>query len=438
MNNPISRWWKGQPSIDSTKKQKTVGIISTAYTRQTKRITPTYEEMIDRYLAESRIKCAIDELVDVSVGMGFHTTCAAGFEEALDTVNDFCENVNLDELNTETARDVYITGNGLLWRKTPAKLEDLLRVPIYSITKLRADRLGKVTALEQRFKGEISVDIKGAEVNQFYHIRQNPIDTGILGRGLLEPYVRQGVGYSYKKADDSWGTAYRPSLAEINEEIEDMMRTALTRYSPKFAMELGNFTEEEATELSNKLKAGTWVDDLVVWYKGTPDERKFFPHRLSTDPRSRLDPFIEHFVDKELVTTQTPSVKLISKEGFTEASSRTAEAIEMRKVSAFQRSYKRGMEHEVFIPVLMTQLDWTRDKATEAQVRMHWGPVTKPSYDAMALTEMVKAGILSALEARKNVSEGGVILIEGEEKNLKSIYGQGNGMNPNKKPEVEA
>lgn len=437
MNNPISRWWKGLPAEP---KKATVGIISTAYTRQTKRIVPTYEEMIDRYLSESRIKCAIDELADVSVGVGFHTTCAKGFDDALDIVNTFCEDVNLDGLNSEIAKDVYITGNGLLWRKTPAKLEDLLRVPIYSITKLRSDGRGNLAELEQKFQGEISANIKGTEVKQFYHIRQNPIDTGILGRGLLEPYVRQGVGYPYKTAADEWKTAYRPSLAEINEEIEDMMRTALTRYSPKFAMELGNFSEDEATELSTKLKTSSWVDDLIVWYKGNPNERKFFPHRLSTDPRSRLDPFIEHFVDKELVTTQTPSVKLISKEGFTEASSRTAEAIEMRKVSAFQRFYKRILEQEVFIPVLMTQKGWTRDKAAEAQVRLHWGPTTKPEVNMMSLIEMVKSGIITAIEARKNVGEAGVILIEGEENNLKSIYGLGNDMNKlkEKKPGVEA
>ena len=412
-------------AISGGPHKKTVGIIPSSYVRQSKKILPTYAEMIDRYLAESRIKCAIDELRDISVGVGFHTTCAKGFEKAKDAVDDFCEDVNLDNINAMVATEVFITGNALLWEKTPANLTDLVRVPIYSITDISSDSDGNVTGFKQKFKGDMATNITKADMKHLKRIVQNPIDTGLIGRGLLEPYVRQGAGYSYKNSKDAWATAYRPSLAETNEEIEDMMRVALTRYSPKFAFELGGFSEDEASDVSTKINQGSWVDDLLVWYKGDIKDRKFFPHRLSTDPRSRLDPFIEHFVDKELVTTQTPSVKLISSEGFTEASSRTAEAIEMRKVSAFQRFYKRFQERELFVPVIMSALTWTREKAKQAEVRLHWGAETKVQIEIANLTELKKFGIISALEARKNISEMGVILIEGEEENLETISSGG-------------
>ena len=405
------------------KKEQTFGVSSTAYQRRLKTITPSFFEMVGRYLCEARIKCAVDELTAVSVGMGFHTTYDTSFkdnEEAKIAVDNFCEDVGLDQFNSETVKDLWITGNAIFWKKTPAKLEDLVRIPIGSITKLQADKGGNIIKLEQKFEGDPGTIIDKSDIASLHHIAWNRADTGIIGRGLLEPFVRGGYGYKYREGKD-WKIAYRPSLAEINEEVEDMMRTAIIRYAPKYIFELGGFNPEDAAAMDIKLNTSSWMDDLTVWYKGDVSKQKFAANRLSTDPRSRLDPFIEHFVDKELVSTQTPSVKLISKEGFTEASSRTAEQIEIRNVAPFQRFFKRMEEREIFIPVIMSKLNWSREKAMKAKVRLNWGPLDKPEVTIPYLTELKKFGIISALEARKNISGMGVELIEGEENKLETI-----------------
>ena len=403
-----------------SKKEQTFGAIPLQFTRRLTKIKPSYAEMVGRYLCESRIKCAVDELVDVSVGMGFHTSYNTKNEEyarAKIVVDDFCENVGMDNINSEMARDIWICGNGIFWEKTPKKLDDLTRVPIASITKLRVDPNGKVLELEQKFGDNYPEIVKGSDVKNLKHIAFNRVDNGLFGRGLLEPYVRRGYGYKYKEGDQ-WKTAYRPSLGEINEEVEDMMRVAIIRYAPKYVFEMGGFSSDDAEALNTKLNTMSWADDLTVWYKGDASKQKFTANRLSTDPRSRLDPFIDHFVDKELIATQTPAVKLISEEGFTEASSRTAMQIEIRKVAAFQRFFKRIEEREIFVPVIMSELGWTRKKATDANVRLNWGPLDKPQVSPEFLISALQFGGITIKEFRKNIAGMGVELLEGEEENL--------------------
>ena len=104
---------------------------------------------------------------------------------------------------------------------------------------------------------------------------------------------------------------------------------------------------------------------------------------------------------------QTPSVKLISESGFTEASSRTAIEIEMRKVSAFQRFLKRRYERFLVWPFLTQEYGWGPEKIREAEIRIHWGEETKPQ---IAFDDIHKArvnGGISLTEYRDNLVKFG-------------------------------
>lgn len=403
------------------------GVSAISWPRYDTKIKPTYEEMIDVLLAEGRVRCAIEELATTSVGAGFYLTCAEGHEEAMQRVEYFLADVDMDGINLLATQDLWAVGNTVLWKQTSEKFEDLLRIPINTITHIKSDRMGKVSEITQTLPGDAPFKVTDDALGDLVRWTWNPIDTGLVGRGLLESYVRQGRGYKWKDAStNTWKIAYRPSLAEIIEETEDMMRTAITRYSPRFLMDLAGFDDTEAGRLKDRMNESSWMDDIVFWYSQGKD-KEFTPHRLTTDPRSRLDPFIEHFRNKELITMQTPSVKLISEEGFTEASANAAVEIELRRVAGFQRQLKRKIERDIIRAVLIQPkadseygMDYGPKQIKAAKIRLNWGEETKPKVTFEALNAAYQAGSdgergITREEYRKNLAKFGIELIEGVE-----------------------
>ena len=388
------------------------GVETSNMPRHSKKIDPTYAMMIERYLAEGRVKCAIDELADISVGAGFYLT--GDDERVVGMVGDFMEDIDMDVHNMMIAKELWAVGGCLSWVRTPSEFADLLRIPMNTITHLDATPKGELTLLKQRKIGLGTKNVTRGTMSELRYWAWNPIDTGVLGRGLMEAFVRRGAGYYYKDASsDSWKMARRPSLAEINEEVEDLMRVAITKYSPKFLIDLANFSEGEATNIKTQLGKVTWADDVVVWHKGG-ENKKLTPHRLSTDPRNRLDAFIKHFTDKELITMETPSVKLISETGFTEASANTAERIELRKVTAFQRYLKRKIERDVIKLFLVNgkhdgeTLGFGPTQLKALNIRLNWGEETKPTLEFHDLINIFENNGISVEELRKNISKFGV------------------------------
>jgi len=394
-------------------KQSSVGVATGGFQRRLKQIKPTYKEMIGRYLAEGRIKTALDELVGTTVGAGFHTTCAKGYEKAKEVVDDFCEEIDLDNLNLMLNKDLWATGTTVMQKVyEDGRFVDVKRIPITSVNRVRADiKTGRILEIEQRIENESPYKISEKELDTLNCWIWNPIDTGVVGRGVMEPFVRDGYGYEWKDSSGQWRTAFRPSLAKINEEIEDMMRVAVVRFAPKLLLALAGFDEAEATGIKNEMKDLQWIDDLVVWFSDKED-KELTPNLIHTDPRSRMHPHIQHFIDKELIGMETPSVKLISETGFTEASSRTAEKVELRNVMPMKRFQKRRVERNLFWPVMVQELNYGPVQLKAANVRLYWNKETMPDLTFSDLhTARAQRG-LSLTEYRKNLSKYGIELTE--------------------------
>lgn len=394
-------------------KQDSVGVVGGGFHRRTKRIKPSFEEMIGRYLAEGRIKTAIDEIAGSTTGMGSYTTCSAGFDEAKAAVDDFCEEIDLDTLSFIMSKDLWACGNTVFkYVYDKGKLVDILRVPISTIKGLKADlRTGRILEIEQRIRTEPPYIIKGKELEDVRCWVWNPIDSGVIGRGLMEPYCRDGYGYEWKDSGGKWHTSYRPSLAKINEEIEDYMRVAIIRFAPKLMMKLAGFTDEQAENITDDMKDLSWTDDLVVWY-GDKESQDLIADTIHTDPRSRMHPHIQHFIDKELIAMETPSVKLLSETGFTEASSRTAERVGMRIIMPMQRFHKRRVERDIFKRVIVQELNYGPTQLKNANVRLHYNLRNRPDITFKDLYDMRTAKSLSLIEHRKNLAKLGVELTD--------------------------
>jgi len=369
--------------------------------------------MIGRYLAEGRIKTAIDEIAGSTTGMGSYTTCSAGFEDAKRAVDDFSEDIDLDSLSFIQSKDLWACGNTVFkYVYEKDRLIDILRVPISTITGLKADlRTGRILEIEQRIRTEAPYLIRGSELENVRCWVWNPIDTGVIGRGLMEPYTRDGYGYEWKDSSGKYHKAYRPSLAKINEEIEDYMRVAIIRFAPKLLMKLAGFNEEQANTLKDNMKDLSWVDDLVVWY-GDKESQDLMAETIHTDVRSRMHPHIQHFIDKELISMETPSVKLISETGFTEASSRTAERVGMRIIAPMQRFHKRRIERDIFKRIITQEMNYGPVQLKNANVRLQFNLRNRPDITFKDLFDMRVVKSLSLTEHRKNLAKLGVELTD--------------------------
>ena len=385
------------------------GVTGGGYGRRLKRIEPSYEEMIGRYLAEGRIKCAIDELSGSTVGPGFYTT--ADDKDAKAVVDDFCEEIDADGLLQLQCKDLWLTGN-TLFKQLETDNQDwpytFKRVPIQNVKAARGDpATARLVTLQLHEKTAPRLKIKGSDLEPFRLWTWNPIDTGVIGRGNMEPYVRQGYGYRWKSGENEWKMAYRPSIAETNEEIQDYMRVAVTRYSPRFMLDLAGFGEDEANSIKNNWNDLQWYDDAIVYHEGGED-KKITPHRLTTDPRNRLDQFIKHFADIEQIGMETPGTKLISETSFTEASSRTAERVGLRIISPMKRFIKRHVELDYFKAILVDKLDYGPKKLKLAKVRLHWNEETEPELTFADIHQARQNKGITLEEYRKNLTKFGM------------------------------
>jgi len=349
-----------------------------------KYIEPTFKRMIQYYLCDPNVKGAIDELAETSVGHGFHLT--GKNEQALKIAKDWCEQIDLDNINQNIARELWATGNAFLEKVDPNNLVNVVHLPVSSITKIKADVYGNIQAYIQELGGHQ----KKLSPNRIIHFAWNRIDGSLIGRGLLEPLLRKGLGYTWKKADGTLQTDYRPSYQEIMEEIEDSMRKVLRRYVPRFVYKFSGFTDDEVNTHARKIKSLRPEDDVII---GVPNKERqdIKVDRLTTDPRSRLDPFIEFFHNARYTALETPTLKLFLEAGFTEASARTAVQVLDRKVAAFQRFLKRRIEREIIKPKVMQEMGWSRETEwRKAEIRLNWGQIEKPKIDLNALIQLAR------------------------------------------------
>jgi len=284
-----------------------------------KKITPSFGDMIDYYLSEPHVKSGIDELGESSVGSGFFLT--GDNEDALEIAKGWAHDINLDGMNLIIAREHWATGNVILENVEPNNLQRIVHLPIDSFEKAIADDKGIISHWLQSVQGKKTK----LPIGRLTHMKWNPIGVGVVGRGLLEPLLRTGMGYEWQDQNGEWQKDYRPPYRQIIEEIEDAMRKILRRYVPRFAFVFRG-VDDETVKGHAKVIGGVRPEDDLTF--GLPSaKQELLITRMSTDPRSRLHPYFEYFYNALITGLETPSIRLFLEAGFTEASSKTAKEI---------------------------------------------------------------------------------------------------------------
>lgn len=327
--------------------------------------------MIDLYLTDPHVHAAIDEHAESCVGYGFELTGKDNV--ALEYAKDWCEINDQDGMNQVLTRELFATGNCILEMiDPPPELKKLRHLPIFSFTKIKANAQGNAISYTQKIDS-LKATFENGTLNRLIHMQWNPIDNPLIGRGLLEPLLRDGIGYTWKDTSGTIHTENRPSYREIIEENEDSARLILQRYVPRHVYTFVGVSEDEVTAWAKKIRNLRPSDDIILGLTGKPKSETFEVTRVETDPRSRLHPFFHYFNNAWMTALETPTLRLFLEAGFTEASARTAVQILDRKHEAFRRFFKRRIEQQILKPYVMQQMDWTDDKQwREAEIRLEW------------------------------------------------------------------
>jgi len=390
---------------------------------------PSLADQLEYYKRDPTVRAAIDDLAERSVGMGFYTTAETG--RAKSVIDRFCEDVNLDGLNLQVARECWGVGNSFLeymftnYAEEPVEGFGKLRVPapdksigmprliglkplpVASFTKIHRNALGRVLAYEQT--------VGATQLMQpecLLHFRWNPVNESAFGVGLITTLASPGKGFVIDATTGT--TAKRPSWLAMKERTENALNDFFIRYIGRYAFVWKGEDQEKVKEYFAAIKTLRENQDIGV---GTSTGADFDIKTLSIDPRARFDTILPYFENRVLEGLETPINKLFTTPGFTEASAKAAVEISERKVAAFQRFLKRIIERDIFPRVLRQN----GLNVEESKARLNWGMQETPSIDVENLLKLAEMSAQYGVqyirpdEVRKSLAKLGVELWEPEQ-----------------------
>jgi len=315
-----------------------------------------------------------------SVGVGFFNsadTSKPTGRKALDIVNTFAEDWDLDTLNQKMARDVWASGNAFL---NPVSNEELpfagvYYLPLSSFTKIYRERGGDVVRFIQNWGGRGEHDVDPGDI---LHARWLPIDESAFGEGIGQAMGRRGTGYKTEAGKrvsrEPWFTASE----KIDDVSTKMIYAGLPRYFAFFEGE--GASKEYIGDVNSKLNKLDPLQHFAGNVKGNIQT-------VSLDTQNRFDSFIRYVDDQIVSGTMSPLIRLWSSLNFTYASSKEAVDAMFPLIQMYQRFHKRFIERCIYAPLLVQEdVD-----VKKAGVRLNWGQEDPMTPDEIAsVVEILK------------------------------------------------
>ena len=361
--------------------------------------SPTFAKLRDYYLKDPAVMAAVDYIAEMAVGSGFYTT--AKTQSAKELVDDFCEEVGLDQILMVVAKELVWAGNSILEKITPTKLANLKVLPLTTFTKVKRDLYGRVQAYVQSVQGK-TIEFAPREV---IHFKLNVVNGSAWGTGILNSLAETYV------LDEG---NVRPPLLDVKAQIETDLPKIIHRYgSPKIIWFFENASDDAVKEYAEAIKNAPVDVDFVT-------NKAVSTQSLSIDPRMRFAEAIEYVENQVIAGLQSPIIKLYTTPGFTEASATVAKEVSEKKIEYLQRYMKRVVEREIFRPVVeQAGMDWKR-----ADLRLHWGMIQEPEIKLEDLMKAYELGAIRTEEIRKNLIDLGWKLWEAEPQPQKTLPSQ--------------
>jgi len=342
----------------------------------------SFKTMTSVYLGDLATRASIDFLADQVAGQGFYTTYNEEYEEksegktAKEVVDEFCEEVGLDEVLQESARYLIGWGNVFWWVGSPVKIKFLRPIPLEII---------KDEGIKYNFaKGTISEvifdwkqqpqQIPGDEI---IHLAYNILTAKPLGVGILQSLCTQlDIGNGEKRA----------SYYQIKGRMHDGFDGVLEKFGgPVELWSLPGLARDKREDVQAQVSRIPRKGARFVWNPPERGEAKV-QSVIPEIPRG-IERYLEILDDEYLIGLQSPISNLLGKSGFKYATAKAAVEVVENRVMALQRFLKRGVERHLFDRVVAAAgLD-----PKKAQVRLNWGMPESLDYEKLTglLTQLV-------------------------------------------------
>ncbi|MEM2759867.1 MAG: hypothetical protein QXU32_06585 [Nitrososphaerales archaeon] len=315
----------------------------------------TFDQLCRYYLEDPTIQNAVNSFRDHIVGSGFYVTASS--ERAVNIINEFCDGIDLDSILYDVVGEMLVCGNSFLEMLAPENLEDLERVQITTVKRVRRDAYGNPLSIIQEVNGaEHELDPRNFIHFKLFEVARQPFGIGLF-HALALPQTVNGKR--------------RPSVLDSWNKMRDAMVRIFENYSdPKVMYVFDNasesFLQDQAVKIRNMEKGEAFLTN-----------KKFEFHELKVDPRTRFDGYVTAVRTEIELGSQTPAAKLQTTTGYTEASARAVIELVERRIIGIQRKLRRIIEREIFDRVLIKNgLNVQR-----ARVELHWGQPDMPEFN---------------------------------------------------------
>jgi hypothetical protein len=407
MPNPLA------PFVNSVRNRFHEAAVFLTKTEKARGVSPEvpFATMTAVYLGDLAARASIDFLADQIAGQGFYTTMNEEYREksegktAKEIVDEFCEEVGLDEILQASTKYLVGWGNVFWWLGNPSKIEFLQLVPL-EIIKNKGVHFGSDGKLE-RLELEWDRDPKQINGDELIHLAYNTLTAEPLGIGILRTLCTPlNIGD---------GEQREPFYQIMSKIHSGMANTIYTFGGPNELYSLPGISKEK-------------LQEFIAVYKNAPKRGQRIFINPSSGSKAEVTSIVaegfrgtEFYVqtlgDEYLIGLQSPISNLLGKSGFKYATAKAAVEVIESRIMALQRFLKRSVEKHLFNRILaQVGLD-----PKQAQVRLNWGMAEALDYEKLTqilgqLTELLKVvpGVIGTEELRKILRDVAKLPLEKE------------------------
>lgn len=351
-------------------------------------------DVMKLYERDPTCKASVDLLAASTVGMGFYTTVNETYDRAdaaKQSVDEFCERVNLDALLCDMARTLIACGNDFWLKIMPEKLSSLYRLPVDAVERIERTYIQDSLKLPYTIEGyKLRYSYGGGDLapNAVVHWQIDRDNLSGFGTGVLQVLL-----HCLTFESDS-----RPAYAAMKARIEKIMPKIFEKYAGPDVLALLEKADEQTIRKFESAIRGRSEEGAWLFYSGKGDIRP-----ITLDPRARFEYYVDHLINQFYLGCETPLPRLFSTPGFTEASAKAALELQDMLIRPIQRYVKRQVERDLFNPVLIQ----AGHDPSKAQVRLNWGSPKMPEISIVDMLKAAELKLITDAEFRKNVAKFG-------------------------------
>jgi len=349
-------------------------------------VTPavSFSKLYEYYKMDQGVQAAVNTFRDNILGQGFYIT--SDDANAQKIIEQWNEKADFENKLWDIVGDMLITGNSLVEKVTGGNTIDVVPVDMKTITKAIRDDYGKVTQFIQQIDGK---DNK-LDPKNFIHFKLFNVAKEAFGIGLFH-----SLAVPYHKFE----IYQRSLLDDILQLRADYANIVHKRSSPRSVVTYENADEAEILLEIQKHKNMKQGETMFT-------NKKFEYQELDAGVDARFMPYAEFLEVSYEIGQQTPSAKLTTSAGFTEASAKVAKELLEDRITAIQRKLAKIIEKNIYSPILAAN----NIDIQKVNLKLQWGLPDQPEVTLAQVRFLYEMGLLSWEEARVVIGKSGVPL----------------------------